>query len=53
MTPLPWHDTAPRSEWGAIIDKWRNDMWDNKVTVQEGMRQMQDELQKSVDQYKK
>ncbi len=53
VTPLPWHDTAPRSEWGAIVDKWRNDMWDNKVTVQEGMRQMQDELQKSVDQYKK
>ncbi|HEU5314897.1 MAG TPA: sugar ABC transporter substrate-binding protein [Chloroflexota bacterium] len=53
VTPLPWHDTAPRAEWNPIIDKWRNDMWDNKVTVQEGLRQMQDELQKLIDQYKK
>ena len=53
VTPLPWHDYAPRAEWNPMIDKWRNDMWDNKVTVQEGMRQLQDELQKFVDQYKK
>ena len=53
VTPLPWHDHAPRAEWDPIITKWRNDMWDNKVTVTEGMRQLQDELQKFVDQYKK
>ena len=53
VTPMPWHDHAPRAEWDPIITKWRNDMWDNKVTVTEGMRQMQDELQKFVDQYKR
>ncbi len=53
VTPLPAHDHAPRAEWNPVIDKWRNDMWDNKVTVQEGMRQLQDELQRLIDQYKK
>ena len=53
VTPLPSHDFAPRAEWNPIISKWANDMWDNKATVQEGMRQMQEEMQKLIDQYKK
>ena len=36
-----------------VWDKWRNDMWDGTVTVQEGLRQMQEELQKVVDQYRR
>jgi multiple sugar transport system substrate-binding protein len=53
VIPLPWHDHAPRAEWNPIISKWVNDMWDNKATVQDGLRQMQDELQKVIDQYRR
>ena len=53
VVPLPAHDLAPTTDLSVVWDKWRNDMWDGTVTVQEGLRQMQDELQKVVDQYRK
>ncbi len=53
VTPLPAHDHVPAADWQPVVDKWRNDMWDNKATVNEGLRQMQEEMQKLVDQYKK
>jgi multiple sugar transport system substrate-binding protein len=53
VTPLPAHDYAPATDLGPIWDKWRNDMWDGKVTVQEGLRQMQEELQAMVDQHRR
>jgi multiple sugar transport system substrate-binding protein len=53
VTPLPAHDLAPAAEWDPVITKWRNDIWDGKVAVGEGLKQLQDELQKVVDQYRK
>ena len=49
----PAHDLAPATDLSVVWDKWRNDMWDDTVTVQEGLRQMQEELQKVVDQYRR
>src|SRR5919199_1100923 len=53
ISPLPAHDYAPITN---LSDAWTpimNDMWDGKVTVEEGLRRMQEEVQKVVDQFRR
>jgi ABC-type glycerol-3-phosphate transport system substrate-binding protein len=51
--PIPAHDYAPSTNLGDAWTPLLNDMWDGKVTVEEGLRRMQEDVQKVVDQYKK
>lgn len=51
--PIPAHDWAPVTNLGDAWTPWLNDIWDGKVPVEEGLRRMQDDVQKVIDQFKR
>jgi multiple sugar transport system substrate-binding protein len=53
VTPYPAHDYAPITELSKAWDPVLNDIWDGKVAVNEGLRRMQEDVQKVLDQYRR
>jgi hypothetical protein len=53
VTPYPAHDHAPITEITKAWDPLLNEMWDGAATVNEGLRRMQEDVQKALDQYRR
>lgn len=53
VTPLPAHDWTPITRLSETWTPILNDMWDGKVGVSEGLRRMQDDVQRVIDEFQK
>jgi hypothetical protein len=53
VTPYPAHDYAPITELSKAWDPLISDIWDGKVPVVEGLRRMQEDVQRVLEQYRR